>query len=376
LKNDGSVWDWGINNLGQLGDGTLTERHTPVQVHGESDIGFLNDIVTIDAGCFHNMAIKSDSTVWTWGWNTQGQLGDGTCDDRNNPVQVHGEDDIGFLTDIIAISGGYRHSVAVKSDGSVWSWGSNYHGELGDGTTTMNPTPVQVLDEGGIGFLSDIVQVSAGYYYSLALKSDGSLYSWGWNESGRLGNGTTIDNHTPVRVHGESDIGFLDNIVSISAGTASWDCHSLALKSDGTVWSWGSNEYGKLGDGTLIDSYTPIHVHGESDIGFLNEVIAISAGKNHSLALKANGTIFAWGSNGAHALGDGTDIDSYTPLKVHGIDDIGYLNDIIAIAAGFSFNLALKVNHSLLSWGYNLHGALGDSTTITRSTPVQVLLPW
>jgi len=251
VKSDGTVWVWGGNSHGQLGDGTTTERHSPVQVVA------LNDCVAVAAGDSHSLAVKSDGTVWAWGQNNSGKLGDGTTIDRHAPVYISG------LSGCVAVGGGWLHSLAVKSDGTVWAWGNNDYGQLGDGTTTDRHMPVQVSG------LTGGVTMAAGLVHSLALKVDGTVWAWGGNGDGRLGDGTTIRRHTPVQVSGLTDC------IRVVAG----GYHSLGLKSDGTVWAWGNNESGQLGDGTTAERHIPVQTN------FLMNVTAMAAGWRHSLAL-------------------------------------------------------------------------------------------
>lgn len=192
----------------------------------------------VAAGDYHSLALKSDGTVWAWGYNVCGQLGDGTTTSKTTPVQVFG------LTGITAIAGGGYHSLALKSDGTVWAWGDNGYGQLGDGTITQRIAPVQVYG------LTGITTIAAGNCHSLALKSNGTVWAWGWNGYGQLGDGTTTDKITPVQVS------CLTGITTIAAGGIS----SLALKSDGTVWAWGDNYFGQLGDGTRTDRKIPVTV--------------------------------------------------------------------------------------------------------------------
>ncbi|MCL2775481.1 MAG: S8 family serine peptidase, partial [Oscillospiraceae bacterium] len=238
LKSDGTVWAWGYNSYGQCGNGSIGKSEKLTQVVG------LSSIIAIVAWQNHSMALKSDGTVWAWGYNSNGQLGDGTTTQRTTPVQVTG------LSGIIAISAGSSHSMALKSDGTVWAWGYNGYGQLGDGTTTQRTTPVQVTG------LSGIIAISAGDSNSMALKSDGTVWAWGYNYYGLLGDGTTVNKSTPVQVTG------LSGIIAISAGNS----HSMALKSDGTVWAWGYNYYGLLGDGTTVNKSTPVQVIGLSNV--------------------------------------------------------------------------------------------------------------
>ena len=335
LKNDGSVWTWGLNDLGQLGDGTQTDRPTPVQVSG------LTGVVVVSAGQFHTVALKSDGSVWAWGDNGYGQLGDGTLASRLTPVQVNG------LTGAVAVSAGSYHTVALKSDGSVWTWGSNAQGQLGDGTQASRLTPVQVSG------LTSVVAVSASGDLDIgrtfALKSDGSVWAWGDNQNGALGDGTMTRQPTPVRVVG------LTSVVAISAAVN----HTVALKNDGSVWTWGDNGLGQLGDGTLTQRSTPIQVSG------LAGVMAISAGYSYTVALKADGSIWAWGADDQGELGDGSTVTSRaTPVQVIG------LSGVVAISAGAGHTLALKNDASVWAWGDDSKGQLGINAPVSSPVPV------
>jgi prepilin-type N-terminal cleavage/methylation domain-containing protein len=333
LRADGTVWTWGYNNYGQLGDGTITNESKPIQVNG------LNNIVAIAAGASHSLALKNDGTVWSWGRNGDGQLGDGTTIEKHTPVQVSG------ISNVTAIAAGGYHSLAVKNDGTAWTWGTNGNGQLGDGTATLRTSPVQVSG------LSNVTAVSGGYDFSIALKNDGMVYAWGYNGYGELGDGTTTQRNTPVQVSG------LGNTTAIAAGYV----HSLALKNDGTVWAWGRNTYGQLGNSYTTDSNVPVQVSG------LTNAVAIAAGYVHSIAVKSDGTAWAWGYNTSGQLGDGTATQRNTPVQVSG------LTNAIAVAGGYTHSLALKNDGTIWSWGYNDVGQLGDGTTTQRLTPVRVI---
>ncbi|MGO4375338.1 RCC1 domain-containing protein, partial [Paenibacillus sp. MCAF20] len=291
LKSDGTVWAWGWNWSGGMAS------TSPVQVNN------LNSVEAIASGHYHNLAVKSDGTVWAWGWNIHGQLGDGSRTDRDTPVQVQG------LGSVVDVAAGHLHSVALKSDGTVWAWGSNELGQNGvpggliiyDGpyTTPYRDTPVQVQG------LDSVVAIAAGYSHSLALKSDGTVWAWGYNSSGQLGDASTTTRYTPVQV---------TNLGSVSA-IASGDSHTLAMQSDGTVWSWGHNYSGQLGDGSTTSSSSPVQVSE------LDSVSSISTNDgSHSLAVKSDGTVWAWGDNYSGQLGDGTTINRYSPVQVANTD--------------------------------------------------------
>ena len=332
LKVDGTVWTWGFNGFGGLGDGTTIKRLTPVQVTG------LVGVTTIAAGQYHTVALKSDGTVWAWGYNDSGQLGDGTTTNQLTPVQVTG------LAGVIAVAAGQYHTVALKGDGTVWAWGRNEYGQLGVGTTTNCLTPVPVTG------LSGVTAIAAGGYHTVVLKGNGTVWAWGANQYGQLGDGTTTEQHAPVPVPS------LAGVTSIVAGEG----HSVALKNDGAVWTWGHNDSGQLGDGTATDRLTPAPVSG------LVGVTAIAAGGGHSVILKSDRTIWAWGWNLYGQLGDGTTMNRLAPVPVTS------LTEVTTIAAGYYHTVAQKSDGMVWTWGWNLFGQLGDGTTSSRTVPVQV----
>lgn len=320
LKSEGTVWAWGYNEYGELGDGTTMNRSFPVQVSE------LSDVTAITSGGNYSLALKSNGTVWAWG---------NGITDGLTPIQVNG------LSDVTAIAGGSSRSLALKSDGTVWVWG--------DGTTTDSSTPVQVNE------LSGIIAIACGRWHSLALKSDGTVWAWGYNEAGQLGDGTTTDSSTPVQVSG------LSGITAISGGIV----HTIALKIDGTVWAWGYNGYGQLGNGTTTNSLIPVQVNE------LSGVTAISGMSWHNLALKSDSTVWAWGYNKVGQLGDGTTTRRLTPVQVNG------LSGAIAISGGgwgTGYSLALKSDGTVWAWGNNEYGQLGDGTTTNSSIPVQAYI--
>ena len=350
LRSDGTVWAWGSNWFGQLGDGTTTDRHTPVQVPN------LNNATAIAAGSSsaHTLALFDDGTVQAWGNNEFGQLGDGTTTNRHAPVKVPN------LNDIIDIATGSHRTIALHNDGTVWAWGRR-SGQLGDGTTISSFVPVQVQN------LKNITAIAAGFEHTVALHNDGTVWAWGWNCCGQLGDGTTVKRPVPVQVPN------LNDITAIAADAY----HTIALRNDGTVWAWGANCFGQLGDGTGgwgISRYTPVQVQN------LNNVTAIATGYHHTVALRSDGTVWAWGTNWFGQLGDGTTTARYTPTQVKN------LSNVTAISAGDNHTVALRNDGTVWAWGGNQVGQLGDGTTShwdddnnimvnARLAPVQVHAP-
>jgi alpha-tubulin suppressor-like RCC1 family protein len=526
LKADGTVWAWGSNARGQLGDGTTTDRDAPVQVPN------LTDVVEIAAGEDFSVALKTDGTVWTWGDNFYGQLGAVTAGTyQTSPIQVAG------LTDAVTIAAGQRHTLATTAQGAVWTWGNNQDGQLGDGTQTKRTTAAPVAG------LTDAVEAAGGYGHSLVLTASGAVWAWGANTYGQLGDGTYQRRLTPVRtvstwedteaptwpadksltvqgptsigvtlswttasddiyvkgyqvfVNGQKSLEFvaptlqatinglqagltysfqvqavdangnvsLDGPTAMAAtlpppanqqaiGHAVGSSFSLALRSDHTVWAWGYMGTGLgAGDGVDVARSSPVRVRG------LSGITAVAAGDSHALALGSDGTVWAWGNNYTGELGDGTltrrlsprpvaglprgitaiaahagsswaldsqgrvwawgDIsNTRMPVQVQGLPIItaiaggaghalfltsdhtvwavgqnnygqlggvlsGYTNvpvqvaglsDVQAIAAGDFHSLALRTDGTVWAWGYNGQGQLGDGSTTDRHQPVQV----
>jgi alpha-tubulin suppressor-like RCC1 family protein len=316
LRSDGTVWAWGNDGWGQLGNGGYTRSLTPIQVSG------LTKVMSIAAGDKHNLAVKSDGTVWAWGFNYYGQVRIGPSGDRGNvlsPVQVTG------LTGVVAVAAGGDTSFALKSDRTVWAWGYDGQGQLGNGTSNENPhgTPTKV------NRLSTAVAIGAGVSHALAVLADGRVAAWGDNQTSELGATTTSKcsvyqspcSPVPVLVAG------LSGVKAVAGGYG----NSLALKSDGTAWGWGSDGYGELGNGQaqLFGGVkNPVKA-------LVQNVVAIAAGASFSLWLRSDGTVWAAGSNDVGQLGDGTFTDSVALVQVK-------LSGVFAIATGHSHALALR----------------------------------
>jgi alpha-tubulin suppressor-like RCC1 family protein len=308
---------WGANESGQMGNGSNTPSTVPAAIPG------LTDIIAFSAGTRHTLALKSDGTVWAWGNNDNGQLGDETANPSNTPIQTHG------ISNVTAIAAQGFYSFALKNDGTVWQWGS---------------LPAQIF--------TNALAISAGGNHVLALKNDGTVWAWGMNASGQLGTGNTTPSLTPVAVLN------LTNVTAISAG---WN-HSLALKSDGTVWAWGFNTHGELGNGTEDDSNVPVQVLN------LSNVKAIETGALHCFALKNDGTVWAWGRNSVGQLGNGGTADSSVPVLVQNLANVASLQG----GCGNYHSFVVLKDMTVKTWGDDDNGQCGNGNTVNLTTPIAV----
>lgn len=338
-KTDGTLWCWGANDSGQLGNGTTQPSLVPIQV---TALG--NQVAQVTVGDLFTCAIKVDHTLWCWGNNVSGQLGDGLTDDSLVPVQI-----TAVGSDVAEVSAGDLFTCARKGDGTLWCWGSGY---LGDGTVGQRSTPGQVTALG-----NTVAQVSTGSAAACARKADGTLWCWGDNEFGIVGDGTTVERTTPVQV---TTLG--TGVAEVSVG----DLFACARKTDGNVWCWGTNDHAQLGDGSTNDHFLPAAV-----IGLGKAAIQISANGRHACAIRVDNTLGCWGSNFNGEIGDGSVIDRPNPVKVS-----VFVDNIAEVSAGINHTTCARLGDGRVAcWGANSTGALGDGTTVDRHVPVSAIPP-
>ena len=314
LKTDKSLWMWGSNYHGQLGTkgsgdvniggGNNADHASKHYIH-TTPVKVMDDVASVQAGSYYTAAIKTDGSLWMWGDNQYGHIGNGAQGDRTDRYDyIYQTEPVKIMEQVSCVTFNEdAHTVAaVRTDGSLWMWGKNVHSELGnngegdkfyefeeiDDIEVYQTTPIKVLD--------GVAAVDLGWSRTAALKTDGSLWTWGWNESGRLGNGSTVDAHLPVKI--------MDGVAAIGG----YQDQAAALKTDGSLWTWGWNYYGQLGNGSTENSAVPVKV--------LDQASAVSGHQGSMLALKTDGSLWAWGWNYYGQLGSGSTENSTVPVQI------------------------------------------------------------
>ena len=348
---DGTVRCWGLNDSGQLGDGTTTNASTPVAVPG------VGGAAAVSGGGFHTCARFPDGTLECWGRNDSGQLGDPATTSFSSvtPVRVTG------ITTAIAVTAGGFHTCALLADGTVQCWGENDFGQLGNGTsdpvpgtpTTFNPTPVTVSG------ITTAVAISAGGWHTCALLRDGTVQCWGENTYGQLGNGATIAPPAPGRSSTPATVTGITTAIGIEAGIF----HTCAILRDGTLQCWGRNDEGRLGNGTTANSSTPTTVSGITPA-------AVAPGAEHACAILRDGTLQCWGDNNWGQLGNGSAAGTASTTPATAVTGI---TTATAASSGAEHTCAVLQDGSVQCWGRNTDGRLGNGTTTNAFTPVTVV---
>ena len=339
LFQEDSMWTWGYNVSGSLGDNTITHRSSPIQT-----IAGGTNWKSVAGGNYSTIAIKTDGTLWNWGYNVFGQLGINTTSDKSSPVQT-----VAGGTNWRSAACGNYFTAAIKTDGTLWIWGYNFWGQLGNNTFNNISSPIQTV-AGGTNWRS----AACGNYFTAAIKTDGTLWTWGQNTDGQLGNNTVVSTISPIQT-----IAGGTNWKQVACGAF----FTTAIKTDGTLWTWGQDTYGQLGDNALIKKSSPV----QTIAGGTNWK-SVACGYHHTAAIKTDGTLWAWGKNTDGQLGDNTRVHKSSPVQT-----IAGGTNWKSVSAGYESTAAIKTDGTLWTWGGNSRGQLGDSTTAHKSSPVQTI---
>jgi alpha-tubulin suppressor-like RCC1 family protein len=338
IAKNGRLWGWGNNGNGQLGDNTTVSKRTPISI-----LGAVKTFCQISAGAFHSVGIDKNGRAWSWGLNSNAQIGDNTLTQRLTPVSV-----LGAVKTFCQISCGQYFSLAIAKNGRAWGWGYNGKGQLGDNTVNQRLTPVSVT-----GAVKTFCKISAGYRHCMAIDKNGRAWGWGYNSNGQLGDNSETSRRTPVSVAGA-----VKTFCEISAGND----HSVAIDKYNIAWAWGQTNYGQLGINHIGLVLTPVSILGAAKTFC---TLADGTGYHNSFAIDKAGKIWSWGST---YLGTVSQDIKFTPVQIEGAN-----KTFCKIAGGFQINLAIDKNGKVWGWGANGNGQIGDNSTTTRSTtPVSV----
>ncbi|TVP86104.1 MAG: hypothetical protein EA375_02250 [Acholeplasmataceae bacterium] len=350
LTSAGRVFTWGRNSSGQLGDGTTTDRHAPTDITHQFGLVVDESIIQISLGTRHSAASTSAGRVFTWGNNVYFELGDGTWTHRNTPTDITAGFGLSGGETIIQVSLGFRHSAALTSEGRVFTWGDNGAGSLGDGTNTDRIVPTEITAHFNLELNEMIIRISMGNGHSSALTSDGRLFMWGYNPSGQLGIGTTTNINIPTEVAGHLILQAGETFIQISLG----DFHSAALTSTGRLFTWGWNNSGQLGNGTTTDNFAsnplPIDITSNLDLLGHETVVQVVLGGSHSSCLTSTGRVFVWGSNTYGQIGDGTTTHHTTPYALLRIQYTGIQQDVYDVNETILLNMPVREGYTFGGW--------------------------
>ena len=331
-----TLFGWGGNTSGQLGDNTGTNRSTPVTTFAGG-----TNWKSVAGGFAHTSAIKTDGTLWTWGVNGYGQLGNFSNTNRSTPVTTFAGGN-----DWKQVACGGFHTAAIKTDGSLWTWGFNSYGQLGNFSNTNRSTPVTTFAGG-----TDWKQVAVGGARTAAIKTDGTLWTWGLNSSSQLGVNDGAIRSTPVTTFAGGT-----NWKSVSCGSE----HTAAIKTDGTLWIWGQGTLGQLGNFAATTRSTPVTTFSGG-----TDWKQVASGLQHTAAIKTDGSLWTWGANGSGQLGINDSTNRSTPVTTFAGG-----TDWKQVACGQQYTAAIKTDGTLWIWGLGTSGQLGNFAATTRSTPV------
>lgn len=378
LSANGTFWTWGDNERGQLGDGTTVSKLNPVDVTEGFDLQTGETLTAFAVGDKFSLALSSEGKIFSWGWNYQGRLGDGTAPSRSVPTDITPQFSLHIDETIVAIAAGDFYAGAITSEGRAFTWGENGMGQLGDGTIELKKTPTDITSQFGLEEGEILANLYLGYYHSGAITSEGRVFVWGGNAFGQLGDGSNFNRHLPVDITSQFGLETEEQVESLFLG----EHHSMALTSAGRVFAWGSNADGQLGDGTSVDHWTPQDITSELDLLESETLTSAAIGFNNCMVMTSQKRVFIWGDNLWGQIGNGTTVDQNVPLDITSRFELSGSETLCGIFLHETHSVLLTSGGRIYGWGDNDEGQFGDGTTqsrnqpgeLTNSTPTKTLL--
>jgi len=381
ITSEGRIFTWGQNNFGQLGDDSTDDKYIPTDITNQFTLNSDEKFIDLSLGTYHSTVITSAGRIFTWGYNEYGSLGDGTYDDKYIPIDITSQFQLEADDLIKKISTKWYLSSAVTSSGRVFTWGFNDNYQLGNGTTDNLNVPTEITNAFNLGE-DNIYSISMGVYHTLATTSSGKLFGWGRNSEGQLGDGSTVAKNIPTMIEFISDdfltvkrnsLPVSEEITKVSLGEG----HSAIITSSGNLYIWGSNYRGLLGDGTTIDKHEPINITSKFSLNLGETIACVSLGSDHSSAITSEGRVFTWGSNEKGQLGDSSYTNSLIPVDITSKFSLNTGEMITDIFLGGNYNnagfsLAITSEGRVFTWGNNDKGQLGNSNTTNRNEPTEI----
>lgn len=365
ITSEGRIFVWGRNHLGQLGDGTYTDRHTPMELTLQFELDEDEGIVQLAFGYYHNLVLTSEGRVFSWGLGSNGALGNGIQSSSNSPIDITSNFALSIGETIVYVDASDQFSAALTSEGRMFTWGDNAFGQIGDGTTNVHNNPVDITSYLQLPQGETIVQISLGYDFAIVRTSASRVFTWGLNSDGQLGDGTTVSSSSPIDITTQLALAPGETILLVDAGAD----NAAVLTSLGRLFTFGGNGFGQLGDGTTVSNSTPQDITTLVTLNPSETIVSVELDRFHSALITSAGRMFSWGRNMSGLVGDGTQITRMVPVDIKGYFMLDKDEVLITASYGGMHSAAITSEGRVFLWGYNGEGELGDGTTVDKLVP-------
>ena len=371
ITSSGRIFTWGDNEYGQLGNGTMKDSSTPIDITSQFNLNEGETFTKINMGYYNSSALTSEGRFFTWGYNGNGELGNGWGDHNPTPTDITSKFNLDASETIEIISVGSHHSAIATSNGRVFAWGDNSTGQLGDGSNSTKSTPIEITKRFNLSRGDKILGLYLNGIHSTAVSSEGRVFTWGANLVGQLGNGTTKDKNKPVEITNLFNLSPEEKIVTLNSGFG----HLSAISSNNKIFVWGNNSYGSLGIGTLANQLSPLEITDYFDLTEDETVNCLSLGADYTIALTSANRLFSWGKNTTGQLGDRTTTDKLIPSEISDQFALASGETIARVSSSYWHSAVLTTKGRLFIWGGNDDGQLGiGKKTSFQSTPTEIVI--